>query len=68
MKETTAKKTRKPGPGRKKLPEGEAQSVQVAIRITEEERRVLMAAAESDKRTLSNFIRWAALGVARGEF
>lgn len=65
---TTAKKTRKPGPGRNKMPEGEAKTVQIALRVTEEERQVLMAAAEGEKRTLANYIRWAALGVARGEF
>ena len=50
------------------MPEGEAKTVQIALRVTEEERQVLMAAAEVDKRTLANYIRWAALGVARGEF
>lgn len=68
MKTTKPASGRKPGPGRHKLPEGEAKGVQIALRVTEEDRQELIAAAAKDKRTLANFIRWASLGVARGEF
>lgn len=60
--------TAKTNPGRKKLPEGKGKTIQVALRLTEDEWKELTLAAEQDKRTLANYVRWAALGVARGEF
>lgn len=58
---------KKPGPGRKPLPEGEGKTVQVAVRLTTKERKLIEEAASKDGRTISSFMRWCTLAIVRGE-
>ena len=57
------KKTRG-GPGRPPLPPGEKKSRQVKIVVTQDQWRVLEAAAERDRLTPSEWIRTVALRAA----
>lgn len=65
---TTRKRNPNSNAGRKALPEGEVKAIQVAVRLSAEERKLIEDAAAKDGRTMSNYIRWAVLGVVRGEF